>query len=381
MVPLHRFERGFSSLAGCYALLASLAALFLVYARVALLPNSPSLSSLTFRLFSSPIPRWRAWLDLLREAAYAFRERMHTTWLFFGVFAAVWLACLLWMQMERRRRDLSFNLEEALWMAWMSLAVFSVSVFYGLGTNGVFSQRLRQLVTASDVVALAFILALPVIAWFRLHRQHLQFLDDSSEFFDDSAEPALQRRNSGFLGLDSVGTDVRLAESLSPREVSPEVRPVKTLATVQMFHERPAENASGAADRPIESAESPVIAKLLESAPSLATVTPISAAAEKLAPKGIDSFRGHLSTMNSSWQKIETIRREIDDWFEQRRQQAIAHLDAHPGMRGSTLAQNLFNDFPNDKLSAVDAEWAEIRRSTLEISRWFGDVPASDRNR
>ena len=84
--------------------------------------------------------------------------------------------------------------------------------------------------------------------------------------------------------------------------------------------------------------------------------------------------------MNSSWQNIESIRGEIDDWFEQRRQQAIAHLDTHPGMRSSNLAQNIFQDFPNDKLSAVDAEWAEIRRAALEISRWFGDLPAPERN-
>ena len=381
MGPLHRLERSFLSLAGCYALLASLAVLFLAYARVAFLPNSADLSSLT-NPFSGAVPRWRVWLDLLREVAYALRERLHTTWLFFGVFAAVWLACLLWMQIERSRRDLRFNWQEAIWIAWMSVAVFSASVLYALGTKGVFPLRRPQLVTVSDVLALALIALLPLIVWSRLRRQQLQFLDAYGEFddyreLDDFDEPGLQRRSSGFLGLDNA----RLTESLSLRERRPEVRPVEMSRTTQLFQERPAENASATADRLIKSPESPVIAKLLESAPSLVTFTPISDAAEKLAPKGIDGFRSHLSTMNSSWQKIETIRREIDDWFEQRRQQAIAHLDAHPGMRGSTLAQNLFNDFPNDKLSAVDAEWAEIRRSTLEISRWFGDVPASDRNR
>src|SRR5215469_3672889 len=175
MGPLHRLERSFSSLAGCYALLASLAVLFLAYARVAFLPNSPDLSSLT-NPFSSA-PRWHVWLDLLREVAYAFRERLHTTWLFFGVFAAVWLACLLWMQIERSRRDLSFNWQEAVWMAWMSVAVLSASVLYGLGTKSVFPQRQPQLVTVSDVVAVAFITLLPVIVWSRLHRQQLQFLD------------------------------------------------------------------------------------------------------------------------------------------------------------------------------------------------------------
>jgi hypothetical protein len=331
------------------------------------------LSSLIFRPFSGPAQRWHVWLDFIREAASAFRDRMHTTWLFFGVFAAVWLACLLWMQIERSRRHLSFNRQEAVWMVWMSLAVFSAAVFYGLGTNGIFPQSLPQLVTISDAVALAFILALPVIAWSRLHRQQLQVLDDSGE-------SVLSRRSSGFLGLNDDEVDARLAENLSLREVTPELRPVEMLPAVQIFHERPGEHARAVADRLIESAESPVVAKPLEPAPPAVAVAPIPERAEKPAAKGIDGFRHHLSTMNSSWQNIETIRREIDDWFEQRRQQAIAHLDTHPGMRGSTLAQNLFNDFPNDKLSAVDAEWAEIRTAALEISRWFGDVPAPDRN-
>ncbi|HTD53825.1 MAG TPA: hypothetical protein VK670_00480, partial [Silvibacterium sp.] len=38
-----------------------------------------------------------------RVAALYFHERMHTTQLYFGVFAAVWLACLLWMKIARRR--------------------------------------------------------------------------------------------------------------------------------------------------------------------------------------------------------------------------------------------------------------------------------------
>jgi hypothetical protein len=371
--PLHRLEKSFSSLAGCYALLATLAALFLIYARVAFLPNSPDLSSSIFRPLSSPVQRWHLWLDFIREAVYTFRDRLHTTWLFFGVFAAVWLACLLWMQIERSRHNFSFNRHEAVWMAWMSLAVFCAAVFYGLGTNGMFPQRLPRLATVSDVVALAFMLALPVIACSRLRRQQLQVLEDSGD-------SVLPRRSSGFLGLDDVETDACLAESLSLREVRPKVRSVEMLPAVQIIHERPTEHAIAVADRLVESAKSPVIAKPLEPAPSAVAVAPIPEVAEKPAPKGIDSFRRHLSTMNSRWQNIETTRREIDDWFEQRRQQAIAHLDKHPGTRGSALAQNLFDDFPNDKLSAVDADWAEIRTAALEVSRWFGDAPASESN-
>ena len=194
-----------------------------------------------------------------------------------------------------------------------------------------------------------------------------------------------------FLVLTMMNRTPGWPKHFSLSEVRPEVRPVDLLPAVQIFHERPAEHARAAADRLIESAELPVIAEVSEPLPEVA-VAPVpvamplvSSATDKPATKdpatkGIDGFRRHLSSMNSSWQNIESIRGEIDDWFEQRRQQAIAHLDTHPGMRSSTLAQNFFQDFPNDKLSAVDAEWAEIRRAALEISRWFGDLPAPERN-
>ncbi len=152
-------------------------------------------------------------------------------------------------------------------MAWMSLAVFSAAVLYGLGTNGLFPQRLPQLVTASDIAALAFMLALPLIAWSRLHRRQREVLDDT-------VESVLPRRSSGFLGLDDDESNVRLAENFSLREVRPEIRPVDLLPAVQIFQERPAEQARVAADRLIESAELPVVVEVSEPLPVVA-VAPV----------------------------------------------------------------------------------------------------------
>ncbi len=87
---MHRLEREYSSLAGCYALLASLVVLFLLYIRVAFLSDAPDLSSLIFRPLSDHAPRWHLWLDFARDAVSVFRERMHTTWLFFGVESEHW---------------------------------------------------------------------------------------------------------------------------------------------------------------------------------------------------------------------------------------------------------------------------------------------------
>jgi len=394
---LHRFERDFSSLAGCYALLASLAAFFLIYAHVVFLSNSPDWWGLILSSFSSHAPRWRPWLDSFLAAACAFRERMHFTWFFLGVFAAVWLACLIWMQIERSRRHLGFNRQEAFWMGWMTFAVFVAAMLYGLGTNGMFPQRFPQIVTISDVVALGLMLALPVIVWSRLRHQQ-------EEVVDESGETALPRRSSGFLGLNDDEVDARLAENLSLLEVRPEVRPVDLLPAVQIFHsDRPGEQVKAAADKLIESAESPVTAMPIStSLPAVAEPAfpqpvivdePVKATPSELAPapaahtsaepasQGIDRFRIHLATLNNSWQNIETIRGEIDEWFEIRRQQAIAHLDKHPGLRTSTVAHDIFRDFPSDKLAAVDTEWAQIRTATLEITRWFEDTPAPDSGR
>lgn len=376
-------DRRFSSLAGCYALFAALAASFLVYAHLALQARAPDWLNepvLPHDFHAAQI------FASIRGAAAALREGMHTTWLFFAVFAAVWLACLLWMQIERRRRQLTFSRQEAIWAGWISLLVLSLAVLYGLGTNGILARRTPAIVNVSDVIALGFMLALPVIAWSRLRGQE-------GDFPEDSGETASLRRSSGFLGLSDEESNARLAESLSRLEVRPELRPVDLLPAVQIFNpERSAEHTKMAANRLIESAElpapppsgpqpsNPQLSSPAPSSPdsSPSAIVPIAAAADEPAAKGIDAFRNHLAAMNGSWQRIENIRAEIDDWFEQRRRQAIAHLDTHPGMRSPALASELFQDFPNEKLVAVDAQWAGIRTAALEISRWFGDLPAPD---
>jgi len=359
-------DRRFSSLAGCYALFAALAASLLVYAHLALQTRS------SYWLGESALPhdsRGAQLIASVSSAAVTLRERMHTTWLFFAVFGAVWIACLLWMQIERRRQRLNFTLREAYWMGWVTLSVFSAAVLYGLGTNGILTRRFPGIVPVSDVAALAFMLALPVVAWSHLRGQE-------EEVPNDPEDTSLPRRSSGFLGLSDDEMNDRLVERL---EIRPEVRPVDLLPAVQIFHpELAGEHARASASRLIESAELPAPPPPSNMEPTQTPMTPITVATDMPATKGIDAFRNHLSVLNSSWQRIETIRGEIDDWFEQRRRQAIAHLETHPGMRSSSLTTGLFQDFPNEKLTAVDAEWAEIRSAALEISRWFGDVPASE---
>jgi hypothetical protein len=379
-VWFRRMERRFSSLAGCYALLAALAALFLVYAHLAFLPSpsgsSIQIGSLVSRLqeliFDHPFHASRAFSGAL-AAASALRERMHTTWLFFGVFAAVWLISLLWMLIERRRLGFGFNLREAYWMGWISLSVFSVAVLYGVGTNGLLTQRFPEVVAISDLLAIGFMLSLPVLAWSQLHRA------GPPESEDEVA--VLPRRNRGILGLSDNEAGAHLMENFSRLKVVQ----VEPLPSVQIFHPEVAdEHTKVTVDRLIERAELPTMSQAsgVQSLPPLIEERSLPApqpAPQNAATKGVEHFRDNLTTLNISWRRIETIGAEIEQWFDQQRRQAIAHLEMPPGLRGPELSLNLSRDFPGEKLAAVDIEWAEIRRAALEISRWFGDAPARDR--
>ena len=402
---LQRLERSLSSLAGCYALLASLAAILLIYARFALEsapPDSPNVvGELARGSTSLHAVNGARILAGTRATLSALRDRMHSTWLFFGVFAAVWLACLLWMQIERYRRGLSFSRRQAYWIAGLTVAVSAAAVLYGLGTNGILAQRLPGIVPVSDVLALGFLLALPLVAWSRLGR-----LQEEQEDAEADGEGTAAPRPRGILGLNDEESNARLIERLSRIEV----KTVELAPAAQIFHpELPSEHTMASVNQLMETAEAPVVPQYAAPEPALpqhattepavsqyaapemsaptslsaptatpSSVPPVTSTAAQSASTGVVEFRDHLAAMNQSWQRIEATRREIEEWFEQRRRQAIARLDMHPGMRSSAIESDLFQNFPDDKLASVDAEWAEIRRAALGISRWFGEVPAPD---
>jgi len=374
---LQRLEKSFSSLAVCYAFLASLAALLLIYARLELQASPHSWPNLIggFIHGSNSIHSVRAaqLLASARSSLLALRDRMHTTWLFLAVFEAVWFGCLLWMQIERHRRQIDFSHREGFWIVGFTILVFAMALLYGLGTNGMVARRFPRIIPVSDIVAAAFMLALPLFAWSWLGR--LQEEQEEEEL--ELGSPVPGRR--GFLGLNDDATNARLVESLSRLQV----KPVDLLPAVQVFHpEVPSENARSTAIRLIESAEAPAVAPAPPLAPPLTktaiepTNIPVFNAARKAAEMDIDEFGRYLAAMNQSWRRIETIRGEIDEWFEVRRQEALAHLGRHPGMRTSELEKTLSDNFPNEKLAAVDAEWSELRRAALDIHRWFHGVQA-----
>lgn len=321
-------ERKYLSLTGCYTVLTLLGVFLLAYAYPVLLDD---------RLDGSGA------IDSLRAAALVFRERMHATWFFFVVFAAVWLAVLLWMLMERRSRQLSFDMQEVYWMGWMSLSVFSAAVLYGMGTNGIFTRRFPKSVMASDVVAMGFMLALPVVAWSRLQRQQKEV-----ETVRHSAEEIVPSyRAGGILGLNEGTPDARLVERRAAWHEAALAAEQKPSMAVVASTELPAVEVRGV--------EQPML-------------VPVSSAATETTANSAAGFREHLSTLNESWQKIEKIGQEIEQWFDEQRKQAIAQLELHPGLRRSTA---LSGDFPAQKLAAVDAEWTRIRSASQALHRWL----------
>ena len=155
--------------------------------------------------FVTGLPSWHALhlthiLANIRIAALYFRERMHTTRLFFGVFAAVWLACLLWMHIGRRRRKLTFHRPETIWIAGITLLVLSTAVLYGLGTNGILPKPIPALVPVSDVFAAGFMLVLPLITWSRIRRRHEEEIE--ARLLQESGD--LSARSLARLGLDGA---------------------------------------------------------------------------------------------------------------------------------------------------------------------------------
>lgn len=332
-------ERRYLSLTGCYTVLALLGTLFLTYGYQAFLAGRPN----NYGAVSS-----------VRAAALALREQMHGTWFFFAVFAAVWLLVLLWMLMERRSLELRFNLQEAYWMGWMSLSVFSAAVLYGMGTNGILARRFPKSVMVSDVVAVGFMLALPVVAWSRLQRQQKEV-----EAVGNPVEENVPAyRTGGMLGLSHFN---------QTRQDEPVIRVVERRIS---WHEEAPVADQGKAIAVAASVTPPAVEAQVAGQPWPAAVSPV---AGEPAMNSVAGFREHLVALNQSWQRIEAIGQEIEQWFDEQRRRAIAQLELHPGLRGS--ANPLPSDFPAQKLADVDAEWARIRRASLALNHWLEERP------
>lgn len=317
------------------------------------------------------------------------RQRMHDTWLFFYVFLTVWVVVLAWGLMERNRLKLSLGRSEVYWMGWMSLSVVTSAILYGMGTNGLLARRYPRAVGISDALAIGFVLALPVFAWSRLHREKV-------EEEPDGEDPAvLHRRLFTTLHLD-------LGEPIVPLNVAARTAPAREPqmdVVAQAFAPMPTRTAVVTIDGVIEATRTPQEEKkptlgqailrqegaaqpMNHDLPPLPVSQPTSSASTLAVPEhspeqpsGTLAFREQLRVLNESWARIEERGKEIEGWFDHQRQQAIARLERHPGVRQTDAPAEMSRDFLNEKLAAVDAEWAAIRKAAHEISQWFGDVP------
>jgi hypothetical protein len=367
--------------------LAILAIVLLVAASPA--SGSQGVAAMQFRKGSTEVQDLHSsqMLNSVRVSVGTLRGRMHNTWLFFYVFVAAWTIVLVWGLIEGKRLNLEVGRPEVHWMGWMSLSVISTAILYGMGTNGILARRYPRSVGISDALAIGFVLALPVFAWGRLHRKREEELEGE--------DPAvLHRRMFTTLQLDrgdsyppapvplsgSAIREPKMDIVAQAFEVTPRVMTMVTMdgviepAGVPEFR-RPSLMQENIPEQVKEGAPMSFEPASVQPAPVL-SVPPQSAPARS-ASHGAPAFRDQLRVLNESWARIEQSGKEIEQWFDQQRQQAIAHLERHPGVRGAEAQAELSRNFLNEKLAAVDAEWAAIRKAALEISQWFGDAPAT----
>jgi hypothetical protein len=390
----------------CYAMLAGLAVALLFQASA--IPGAAPWEASQFAMASAQGFHFSQLLASARISAGILREELHNTWLFLYVFLVVWMIVLVWSLFERNRLKLGVSRREVYWLGWMSTAITSVAVLYGVGTNGLMAVRYPIAVPVSDGVALAFVLSLPIFAWSRMQQRSVEAVTEEDElvaepraalsmlhlndeqlftrararFQEPLMEPILQQPQEGFAlpnlltaapNAKAMAAVDRLLESAvtATRQLEIVAEPITMSITERM----PEVITPPVARRP-EIVVEPVTASvsLEPSAPS-ASIAPVATASATVAPLTED-FRENLGLMNSAWGRIENAGKEIDHWFEEQRRQVIARLETHPGARGQSLTSTPEN-FLNEKLSAVDADWLVIRHSALEIARWFGDVPAA----
>ena len=188
----------------CYALLATLACSFLIYAHWAFMTHPPQwadqVGNFVTGSSSGHAVQVAKVVSAVRVAGIYFVDRMHTTRLYYGVFAAVWLACLLWTQAARRRR-LAFR-RAALWLGGITLLISGAAYAYGLGTRGLYAQRIHGLTRGSDIFAAVFLLALPLITWLRARSRTDEDLDN--EFGKPSDVAASRLAGLGLSGMSVV---------------------------------------------------------------------------------------------------------------------------------------------------------------------------------
>ncbi len=360
----------------CYALLGALAIALLILANGAPGGHIWFSSQLEQGSFGSQGFHFSQLLVSVRVSAELLRERLHNTWLFLYVFLGVWGIVLTWGLLERRRLKLRVGRREVYWMGWMSLSVISTAMLYGIGTNGLLARRYPRAVPVSDALAIGFVLALPVFAWNRLQRRRDE---------DEDGEEVGPRRAYSTLRLNEDDGYLRPR----PRFQDRLMQPAQEGFALQSFQTTADAGTIAGTDRLIETAQFPTATQLEPlreppSAPSpstapfelAASTAPAASAAPVLSSP--ENFREHLRTLNESWARIERTGKEIEHWFDQQRLEVISRLERHPGVRGTTAPAPPSTEFLNEKLAAVDAEWAAIRRAALEISRWFGDAPAAN---
>ena len=361
-----------ASFLGCYAFVGvSAAGLLLILAQVSAIRHPQHEMELLGRLKASlhlPIA------DMFRSSLIGltwFRMEMHSTWLFLEVFAAVAVSVLLWLIIERYGQGARFGTRETYWMIGFGLVLCCCAMLYGLGTNGVLAKRFPGAASISDAVALCLALIIPAVLWFRWH--------PAAEPMEE--EPDERRASSNMsrtiLGLNDDDSSARLIELPAP---PPEPPP----APQHVIDLLPVEQHTGSITIAEVLAEPVVVVKPHLSEPTSGpredshalerTMSQVMPPAPNTT-RTIEDFREQLAGLNARFREIEEIRKDVEEWFVVQQKHALAHIEQHPGLRERNTTLGFTTDFLRESVERVDGEWASIRASVHELSRWLGDGP------
>lgn len=80
-------------------------------------------------------------------------------------------------------------------------------------------------------------------------------------------------------------------------------------------------------------------------------------------------FREQLAALNTSWHRIETAGKEVEDWFHRQQDRVLAHIERHAS--GAEDSMELSRDYLEQKIQHVDAEWFRIHKAVREMNRWL----------
>jgi hypothetical protein len=302
------------------------------------------------------------------------------------------------------------------------------ALFYRAATFSATARGFAMTGRIADVLGVGIVAAVPIILWFRWHGLIQKASDEHSDEspsrvrpartilgLHDYSPPPLTSTNGVADTKESIAPEVALVmQPLASVETTPDkqnelpIEPPRN-ETMEMDNLNPGmgdgqpqptqptyaqpENAQPPAQPPAAPQPAVTGPMMSHSFPTQPVPTPMSPQqpmqaqpmqpAQPPMPQSVTqpssperpnvpavSFRDQLYALNARWQQIEESGREIEDWFQRQQRRVFAHLE-RPSAKAHESHVELSQDFLEQKMNKVDAEWAAIHQTVREMYRWL----------